>query len=68
METELVTIFLNPKQVQQWIMLQFLDSLGVFDIKSGRVIIDFNPLGEIGNVDIVRHYKPLKNDPTIYKM
>ncbi len=53
----LTTIQLTEKQAKQWIIMQLLDSLEVFDIKSGRVVIDFDPQGAIGNVEIVRHFR-----------
>lgn len=55
--TESQQVWLNERQAKQYIMMQMLDSLGVFDIKNGRVSIDFNREGQIGNVDIIQHYR-----------
>jgi hypothetical protein len=57
---EQVTIILEPAQAKIWVMAQFLASVGVFDIKCGRVIIDFDREGLIGNVKVVHNYKPPK--------
>lgn len=55
---ELIIVKLTPRQVKQYILMQFLDSVGVFDVKLGRVILDFTKEGTIGNVSITHNYKP----------
>ena len=51
-------IYITPENAKIWIMAQFLASVGAFDIKCGRVIIDFDKEGLIGNVKVVKNYKP----------
>jgi hypothetical protein len=60
MEIKHTTIYMNPTQAKQWLMMEFLNSLGAFDIKLGRVTIDFDKDGAIGNVKIEQNYKPQK--------
>lgn len=52
-------VYLTPRQIQQWMMMEFLNSVGAFDIRLGRVTIDFDKNGAIGNVKIEHNYKPL---------
>ena len=58
MVEETIAIYLNSKQVKQWMMMEFLNSVGVFDTKLGRVTLDFDDKGQIGNVKIEHNYKP----------
>jgi hypothetical protein len=61
---ELTTIQLTPEEAKlfiqfqkRYLFMQLLESLGVFNVKSGYVTIHFDNLGGIGSVDIQRHYK-----------
>lgn len=54
----LVHIYLNSNQAKQWMMMEFLNSVGAFDVKLGRVTMDFDAQGQIGNVKIEYNYKP----------
>ena len=47
-------------QAKQWMMMEFLNSVGVFDVKLGRVTMDFDARGQIGNVKVEYNYKPPK--------
>lgn len=61
METGLVEkkiiIELSPEQAKQWVMMEFLNSIGAFDIKLGRLIIDFDNKGQIGNAQVIHNFK-----------
>lgn len=59
---DLIVVQLTPRQAKQYVMMQFLDSLQVFDIKLGRVIIDFDKQGLIGNVQVIHNYKPTDDE------
>lgn len=60
MDNETTIVYLSPRQAKIWVMAQFLDSVGVFDLKLGRVIIDLDKDGLIGNVQVIHNYKPPK--------
>ncbi len=53
----LTTLQVNEKEAKLFIMMQLLESLGVFDIKSGSVTIHFDKDGKIGNVVVQKSYK-----------
>lgn len=53
----ITTLQLNDKEAKLFIMMQLLESLGVFDIKSGSVTIHFDKDGKIGGVDVNKKYK-----------
>jgi hypothetical protein len=55
-----IPVYLTAKQAQQWMMMEFLNSTGALDIKCGRIIIDFDDKGQIGNLKIEQNYKPTK--------
>ena len=52
------TIILTGKEAKQWAMMNALDALGVFDIRYGKVMIDFDGNGKISNVAITHNYRP----------
>ena len=54
---DLIVLHLNPEQAKHYVMLQFLESIGVFKIRNGQVVINFNDLGQIRDVTITNHYK-----------
>jgi len=53
-----IQLTLSQEQAKQWLMMEFLNSIGVFDLRLGRVTIDFDKEGAIGNVKIEKNYKP----------
>lgn len=53
----LTTIEITEQEAKLFVMMQLLQSLGVFDIKSGSVTIHFDKDGKIGSVDINKTYK-----------
>lgn len=64
MNEQLTTLFLTDDEIKLFIefqkkhaLIKLLESLGVFDIKSGSVEIHFTAQGEIGSVDIHKHFK-----------
>jgi len=57
-EIKTVPVYLTPLQVKQFMLMEFLNSVGVFDTKLGRVTLDFDAQGNIGNVKIEHNYKP----------
>lgn len=62
---ETTPIYLSPIQAKQFMLMEFLNSIGVFDTKLGRVIIDFDAQGKIGNVSITHNYKVPEIDISI---
>lgn len=54
---QLTTIQLTEQEAKLFVMMQLLQSLGVFDIKSGSVTIHFDKDGKIGSVEINKTYK-----------
>ncbi len=57
---ETVLIYLTPQQAKHYVMMQFLASVGMFDVKSGQVVINFDELGQIRDVGITHHFKAKK--------
>lgn len=57
MSIELTTVQLSEKEAKLFIMMQLLESLGVFDIKSGSVNIHFDKDGKIGSVEVNKTYR-----------
>lgn len=43
---------------KHYALVQLLESLGVFGITSGSCEIHFDSQGQIGSVDVRRHYRP----------
>ena len=62
------TIILQGNDARMWAMMKVLDSLGAFDVKFGKVSIDFDGQGKVSNVRIEKNYRPelstvaIKND------
>lgn len=59
------TVYLTEEEAKRFVafqkhyaFIQLLDSLGVFDIRSGSVEVHFDAFGRIGLVDIHNHYRP----------
>lgn len=64
MNTNLTVIELAPADAMLFVEFQkrhafmaLLDSIGAFDIKSGTLTINFNAQGEIGSVEVNKHYR-----------
>lgn len=57
---ETSVVYLTPRQAKHLIMMEFLDSVGVFDVKLGRVTMDFDKDGAIGNVKVEYNFKAPK--------
>lgn len=47
----------TQEELKKYAMMCLLDSLGVFDTKLGRVTIDFDKMGKIGNIKIEKNYR-----------
>lgn len=61
---ELTNISLTPEEAKLFIEFQkryafmhLLESLGAFDIRSGFLTVHFTNTGEIGSIDIQKHYR-----------
>lgn len=59
------TVSLTDEEALQFVqfqkhysLIQLLNTLGIFDIKSGYVTIHFDGMGRIGSVDKWQHYRP----------
>lgn len=64
MDKELTPIYLNQEEAmlfvafqKRYAFIELLESLKVFDIKSGSITVNFDSLGAIGSVDIQRHFR-----------
>jgi len=53
------TIILTGKEAKMWAMMKALDVLGAFDVKYGKVSIDFDGEGKISNVKVEKNYRGL---------
>lgn len=51
------TIILQGKEAKMWAMMQALDSIGAFDVRYGRVTIDFDGEAKISNVKVEHNYR-----------
>jgi hypothetical protein len=52
------TIILTGKEAKQWAMMKVLDNMGAFDVKFGKISIDFDGQGRISNVKIEKNFRP----------
>jgi len=48
---------LTDRQKYLLVLMEWMDSNGAFDLKCGRVIIDFDKDNKIGNLKIEQNYK-----------
>lgn len=62
---QLTKIYLSETQIKQWLMMEFLNSIGAFDIKLGKIEINFDKEGRIGNVSITKNYKTEDYTPPV---
>lgn len=61
----MTTVQLSPEDALTFIAFQkhyafikLMESLGVFAITSGSVEVHFDGMGQIGSVDVRRHFRP----------
>lgn len=54
METK---ITLQNDDGRQWALMKALEQIGVFDIRFGRVTINFDGDGKVSNVEVVKNYR-----------
>ena len=64
MEAE-TTIILRGKDAKMWAMMKALEGLGMFDVKFGKVTIDFDGQGKIGNVRVEKNYRVFEIEPEL---
>jgi hypothetical protein len=55
------TIILVGEDARIWALMQVLKQLGAWDIKYGKVSIDFDGQGKISNVAITKNYRELSS-------
>lgn len=53
---ELIVVNLNPKQVKQYIFMQFLDSIGFFEAELSELIINTDKDKNIRRVSLRKDY------------
>jgi hypothetical protein len=51
------TIILQGKEAKMWATMNALDALGVFDIRYGKVVINFDGEGKISNIEITKNHR-----------
>lgn len=61
---EKIIVYLDEKEAKMFTMMRFLESCGVFEVKLGRVTLDFDAVGKIGNVKVEYNFKPPREDFT----
>lgn len=42
---------------KRYAFVKLLESVGAFDLKSGTLTVNFNNVGEIGSVEVHKHYR-----------
>lgn len=52
------TIILQGNDARMWAMMKVLDNLGAFEIKFGRLTVDFDGQGKVSNVKIEKNFRP----------
>ena len=56
-QTSKTQVWLTERQQKFLILIEWLDSKGLLDLKLTRAIIDFDANGLIGNYEIIQHNK-----------
>lgn len=56
METKLM---LEDKDAKMWTLMKALEAVGVFDVRYGKVSIDFDGQGKVSNVKIEKNFRVL---------
>jgi len=54
------TIILQGREAKMWSMMQALDAVGAFDVRFGKVSVDFDGEGKISNIKIEKNYREVK--------
>lgn len=59
----LIVVQFTPEQAKEaallnkhYTFIKLLESVGVFELKSGTVTISFDKFGRVGNIDVNKHY------------
>lgn len=52
-----VNITLQEQEARQWALMKALEQIGAFDIRYGRVTINFDGDGKVSNVEIFKNYR-----------
>lgn len=52
-----ISIILQGKEAKMWATMQALDAVGVFDVRYGKVSIDFDGQGKISNVKVEKNFR-----------
>ena len=52
-------IILQPEDMKLWTLMKALQAVGVFDVRFGKVSIDFDGQGRISNVKIEKNFRVL---------
>lgn len=50
---------ISPEDIKLWTTMKALQAIGVFDVKYGKVSIDFDGQGKVSNVKIEKNYRVL---------
>lgn len=50
-------IITTSDDLKKYALMKVLDSVGVFNVKLGKVTIDFDQNGKIGNVKVEQNYR-----------
>ncbi len=68
---ELIVVQFTPEQAKEaallnkhYTFIKLLESVGVFELKSGTVTINFDKFGRVGNIDINKHFNIDLTSPT----
>ena len=64
MNNEFTTVYLSAEEAKLFMefqrryrFMQMLESLGVFDLKSAKVTLHFDNLGEVASIDKQQYYR-----------
>lgn len=52
-------IIKEDKDIKLWTLMKALQAVGVFDVRYGKVSIDFDGEGKVSNVKIEKNYRVL---------
>ena len=53
-------VFLTPRDSYLMIMMRWIDAQGGWDLKCGRLEMNFNDKNEIGSITITKNHRPEK--------
>jgi len=54
------TITLKDNDIKLWTLMKALETVGVFDVRFGKVSIDFDGQGKVSNVKIEKNFRVLE--------